>query len=112
MENFNFENRINITQIVEETMQIRQEIGRVVMGQQDLVDMLLVSLLADGHVLLEGVPGVAKTLTAKLLAQTIDTGFSRLQFTPDLMPSDVVGTNLFNPQQIKFEFKEKSTQAQ
>lgn len=105
MENFNFENRINITQIVEETMQIRQEIGRVVMGQQDLVDMLLVSLLADGHVLLEGVPGVAKTLTAKLLAQTIDTGFSRLQFTPDLMPSDVVGTNLFNPQQIKFEFK-------
>jgi MoxR-like ATPase len=105
MEHLEFENRINLSQIVDEVMQIRQEIGRVVIGQEVLVDMLLVSLLADGHVLLEGVPGVAKTLTAKLLAHTIDTGFSRLQFTPDLMPSDVVGTNLFNPQQVKFEFK-------
>jgi MoxR-like ATPase len=105
MENINFENRIDIAQIVDNAMQIRHEIGKVVIGQHDLIDMLLVSLLADGHVLLEGVPGVAKTLTAKLLAQCVDTGFSRLQFTPDLMPSDVLGTNLFNPQQVKFEFK-------
>jgi MoxR-like ATPase len=105
MENIQFDNRINISQIVEEAMQIREEIGKVVIGQHDLIDMLLIALLANGHVLLEGVPGVAKTLTAKLLAQTVDTGFSRLQFTPDLMPSDVIGTNLFNPQKITFEFK-------
>jgi MoxR-like ATPase len=105
MENIQFDSRINISQIVEEAMQIRQEIGKVVIGQHNLIDMLLVSLLADGHVLLEGVPGVAKTLTAKLLSQTVDTGFSRLQFTPDLMPSDVLGTNLFNPQKIQFEFR-------
>jgi MoxR-like ATPase len=105
MEPLEFENRINITRIVDEVMQIKKEIGRIVIGQQHLVDMLLVSLLADGHLLLEGVPGVAKTLTAKLIAHTIDTGFCRLQFTPDLMPSDVLGTNLFNPQQVKFEFK-------
>jgi MoxR-like ATPase len=106
MENIEFNSRINIEQIVDEAMQIRVEIGKIVVGQHDLIDMLLVGILADGHILLEGVPGVAKTLTAKLLSQTVDTGFSRLQFTPDLMPSDVIGTNLFNPQKVTFEFKQ------
>ncbi len=105
MEPINFENRINLDQVTNTCMQIKQELSKVLVGQEGLVEMLLVSLLANGHVLLEGVPGVAKTLTAKLLAQSIDTQFSRIQFTPDLMPSDVLGTNLFNPQQLKFEFK-------
>jgi MoxR-like ATPase len=105
MENINFESKVNLDNISNYSMLIKQEIAKVIVGQYDLVDMLLVSLLANGHVLLEGVPGVAKTLTTKLLAHTIDTGFSRIQFTPDLMPSDVLGTNLFNPQQLKFEFK-------
>ena len=69
------------------------------------MDLLIVALLADGHVLIEGVPGVAKTITAKLLAKTIDTGFSRIQFTPDLMPSDVLGTSILNMKTSEFEFK-------
>jgi MoxR-like ATPase len=105
MEQFSFESRINTNDLVNQAMAIRHEIGKIIIGQHDLIDMLIVSLLAEGHVLLEGVPGVAKTLTTKLLAQAVDTNFSRIQFTPDLMPSDVIGTNLFNPQQVKFEFK-------
>lgn len=100
-----FENRIDIEQIHVAVQDIKREIGRVVVGQHQTVEMMLVALLANGHLLLEGVPGVAKTLTAKLLAKTIDVGFSRIQFTPDLMPSDVMGTNVFNPQTITFEFK-------
>lgn len=100
-----FENRIDIEQIHVAVQDIKREIGRVVVGQHQTVELMLVALLANGHLLLEGVPGVAKTLTAKLLAKTIDVGFSRIQFTPDLMPSDVMGTNVFNPQTITFEFK-------
>ena len=70
-----------------------------------MIDLLLIGLLCDGHILIEGVPGVAKTLTAKLLARIIDVDFSRLQFTPDLMPSDVVGTSVFNPKDGDFRFK-------
>ena len=70
-----------------------------------MVDLLITALLADGHVLIEGVPGVAKTLTTKLLAQVIDVDFSRIQFTPDLMPADVTGTSIFNPKTSDFEFK-------
>ncbi len=84
---------------------IRNEIGKVIVGQQNMVDLLITALLADGHVLIEGVPGVAKTLTTKLLAQVIDVGFSRIQFTPDLMPADVIGTSIFNPKTSNFEFK-------
>lgn len=84
---------------------IRNEIGKVIVGQQNMVDLLITALLADGHVLIEGVPGVAKTLTTKLLAQVIDVGFSRIQFTPDLMPADVIGTSIFNPKTSDFEFK-------
>ncbi|OUJ75665.1 magnesium chelatase [Hymenobacter crusticola] len=84
---------------------IRRELGKVIVGQQTLLDLLLTAILADGHVLLEGVPGVAKTLTAKLLARTLAIPFSRIQFTPDLMPSDVLGTSVFRPNQAEFEFR-------
>jgi MoxR-like ATPase len=84
---------------------IREEIARVVVGQHEMVDLIIAAMLADGHVLIEGVPGVAKTLTAKLAARCLDVGFSRIQFTPDLMPSDLVGTSVFNPQTVQFVFR-------
>ena len=84
--------------------QLKAEIGKVIIGQEQMIDLIIVAILAKGHVLLEGVPGIAKTLTAKLLAKTISTGFSRIQFTPDLMPSDVTGTTVFNIGNSKFEF--------
>ncbi len=86
--------------------EIKLEIRRIIVGQEALIDLLLVALLADGHVLIEGVPGIAKTLTAKLLARTIDVPFSRIQFTPDMMPSDVLGTSVFHPGTASFEFKQ------
>jgi MoxR-like ATPase len=85
--------------------QVQDHIHEVIVGQHGMIEQLLAGLLADGHILIEGVPGVAKTLTAKLLAKLIDTRFSRLQFTPDLMPSDVLGTSVFNPQTSAFQFK-------
>jgi MoxR-like ATPase len=84
---------------------VRAEIGKVIVGQEELLDMMLTALFAGGHVLLEGVPGIAKTLSAKLLSQTIAAGFSRIQFTPDLMPADVVGTPVFNMKTSEFKFK-------
>ncbi|HEU4717077.1 MAG TPA: MoxR family ATPase [Bacteroidia bacterium] len=84
---------------------IRAEIGKIIVGQERTVDLLIAALLSDGHVLIEGVPGVAKTLTAKLLARTVSVKFSRIQFTPDLMPSDVIGTSVFNLKTNEFEFK-------
>jgi len=85
--------------------QVKDQIHRVIVGQDAMVEQLLAGLLADGHMLIEGVPGVAKTLTSKLLAKIINTRFSRIQFTPDLMPSDVLGTSVFNPQTSTFQFK-------
>lgn len=84
---------------------VRLEIDKVIIGQQKMVNLMLTGLLCDGHILVEGVPGVAKTLAAKLVARIIDVGFSRLQFTPDMMPSDVIGTAIFNPGQGSFVFK-------
>lgn len=84
---------------------IKREIAKVIVGQENMIHLLMVALLADGHVLIEGVPGVAKTLTAKLLARCLDVPFSRIQFTPDLMPSDVIGTSVFNPQTTNFSFR-------
>jgi len=84
---------------------LRNEIGRVIVGQKELVDRLLVALLADGHVLLEGVPGLAKTLTLKSLADAIDTGFQRIQFTPDMLPADIVGTEIYRPGSTDFVVK-------
>jgi MoxR-like ATPase len=89
----------------EAVMQIKAEIGKVIVGQEEMIELLIAAILADGHVLIEGVPGVAKTLSAKLLARCIDVPFSRIQFTPDLMPSDVLGTSVFNPQTATFTFK-------
>ena len=84
---------------------IKAEIGKIIIGQEKNLNLILVALLSEGHILLEGVPGVAKTLTANLIAKTIDTNFGRIQFTPDLMPSDVTGTSIFNYKTSEFEFK-------
>jgi MoxR-like ATPase len=105
MEENLFEQRIDISTLNNAVVNIRNEISKVIVGQHKMVDLLLIALLCDGHVLIEGVPGVAKTLTAKLLAKIISTNFSRIQFTPDLMPSDVLGTSVFNPKVAEFEFK-------
>ncbi len=100
-----FENRIDLSHLHSLVAQIRQEAKKVIVGQDKMIDLLLTALLADGHVLIEGMPGVAKTLTAKLIAKIVSVGFSRLQFTPDLMPSDVLGTSVFNSKTTEFEFK-------
>ena len=100
----NFESRIDLQDLNEAISAIKSEIGKIIVGQHQTIELLLTAILADGHVLVEGVPGVAKTLTAKLLAKTINTEFSRIQFTPDLMPSDVLGTSVFNPKLANFEF--------
>ncbi|SJZ46817.1 MoxR-like ATPase [Chitinophaga eiseniae] len=100
-----FQPRTDFTTLHEGVEAIRAQIGQVIVGQHQMVDLLIAGLLTQGHVLIEGVPGVAKTLTAKLLAQCIDADFSRIQFTPDLMPADVLGTSVFNPQTREFEYK-------
>lgn len=105
MEDQLFENRIDLTALNESVKKIREEISKIIVGQQEMIDLLITAILADGHTLIEGVPGVAKTLTAKLLSRVIDVKFSRIQFTPDLMPSDVLGTSVFNMKQSEFEFK-------
>src|SRR5919205_1294181 len=84
---------------------VRDQIGHVVVGQKYLVDRLLLGLLANGHILLEGVPGLAKTLTVKTMAACIQTGFQRLQFTPDLLPADLIGTLIYNPRTGEFTTK-------
>ena len=104
-ENVNFQSRINLEPLQESIAQIRQELATVIVGQTKMIDQMLVAILANGHILLEGVPGVAKTITAKLLAKTMDIGFSRIQFTPDLMPSDILGTSIFDLKKSEFEFK-------
>ena len=100
-----FKSRIDLGQLQTSVTQIKSELGRVIIGQQDMIELLIISILANGHSLIEGVPGVAKTVTAKLLAKTMDVGFSRIQFTPDLMPSDILGTSIFNVKTSEFEFK-------
>lgn len=100
-----FEQRTDLTQLNEAVQNVRQQIKRIIVGQDEMVKLILTALLADGHVLIEGVPGVAKTLTAKLVARSLAVGFSRIQFTPDLMPSDVLGTPVFNPKEGTFDFK-------
>lgn len=105
MEEQLFQPRTDLTALNEAVLAIRREIKKVIVGQDEMVKLILAALLADGHVLIEGVPGVAKTLTAKLVARSISAGFSRIQFTPDLMPSDVLGTPVFNPKEAVFEFK-------
>src|ERR1044072_3259025 len=91
--------------LVQLAEQIQEQIAKVIVGQHAMTELLLAGLLADGHILIEGVPGVAKTLAAKLMAKLVKANFSRIQFTPDLMPSDVLGTSVFNPQAASFQFK-------
>jgi MoxR-like ATPase len=105
-EKLNFErNDSNLIWIAQKVNEIRMEIGKYIIGQDELVEMLLAGVFSNGHMLLEGVPGVAKTFSAKLLAQMLKIDFSRIQFTPDLMPSDVIGTSVFNMKDAQFVFK-------
>jgi MoxR-like ATPase len=105
MEEQIFGTRTDLTELSEAVLSVRQQIKKIIVGQDNMVKLIIAALLADGHVLIEGVPGVAKTLTAKLVAKSLDVQFSRIQFTPDLMPSDVLGTPVFNPNEGTFNFK-------
>lgn len=105
MEENVFQSRLDLKALSESVHNIREEIGKVIVGQEQMVNLIITAILADGHVLIEGVPGVAKTLTAKLVSKAISVKFSRIQFTPDLMPSDVLGTSVYNVKNSAFEFK-------
>src|SRR4051812_13604677 len=105
METLNTTNDLQLETLNQAVERIKATVHQVIVGQDQMIDLLITAILADGHVLIEGVPGVAKTLSAKLLAKCISAGFSRLQFTPDLMPSDVLGTNVYNFKTSEFEFR-------
>ena len=104
-EELKFENRIPLDGLKASVESLKEQLSKVIVGQENFVELLIVGLLSNGHVLIEGVPGVAKTITAKLFAKCLQTDFSRIQFTPDLMPSDVLGTSVFNMKTSEFEFK-------
>ncbi|MGB3774775.1 MAG: MoxR family ATPase [Leeuwenhoekiella sp.] len=104
-EEMDFKTRIPLEELHAGINDLKKELAKVIVGQHEFIELLVVALLADGHVLIEGVPGIAKTITAKLFARTLNTHFSRIQFTPDLMPSDVLGTSVLNMQTSTFEFK-------
>src|SRR6195952_4867677 len=106
MDEILFGERTPLQEFSETLKKLKDEIRKVIVGQEQMIELLIAGVLADGHVLIEGVPGVAKTLTAKLLSKSISTGFSRIQFTPDLMPSDVLGTSIFNPKESTFQFRQ------
>ena len=106
MEEQVFQNRVDLSGLQEAVQSIKREVNKIIVGQDDMIELLIAAILADGHVLIEGVPGVAKTLTAKLLSKTMTVGFSRIQFTPDLMPSDIIGTSIYNLKTSEFEFKQ------
>lgn len=100
-----FESRIDMSELQRSMNAVRAELKKVIVGQHKLIDYLLVAMLSDGHVLIEGVPGVAKTMAVKLLSKALDVKFSRIQFTPDLMPSDILGTSVFDLKKSEFEFR-------
>jgi len=104
MEN-NLQNRTDLTALKESVEIVKAEIRKIIVGQDKTIELLLASIFADGHVLIEGVPGIAKTLIAKILAKTISAEFSRIQFTPDLMPSDILGTSVYNMKTSEFDYK-------
>ena len=104
-EELKFENRIPLEGLRQSVESLKEQLSKVIVGQENFVELLIVGMLSNGHVLIEGVPGVAKTVTAKLFAKCLETDFSRIQFTPDLMPSDVLGTSVFNMKTSEFEFK-------
>lgn len=105
MEEEVFSPRTDLSQLNQSVTEIKTALAKVVVGQHEMITLLIAGILANGHVLIEGVPGVAKTLTAKLIAKCINAGFSRIQFTPDLMPSDVLGTSVFDLKESSFGFK-------
>jgi len=96
---------VNISGIQQKVDLLYEECSKIIVGQKELLELILTCILADGHILLEGVPGIAKTLAAKTVAKTINTEFSRIQFTPDLMPADIIGTSIFNMKKAEFVFK-------
>lgn len=100
-----FENRIDLTGLAAKISKLKEEAEKALIGQSEMLDLMLTAMFAGGHVLIEGVPGIAKTLSAKLLAKLVDADFKRIQFTPDLMPSDVLGTSVFNPKSASFDYK-------
>ena len=100
-----FAGTLNLSGLQDDLQKVRNEMKKYLIGQHELVDLMLVATLSEGHILLEGVPGIAKTLAAKLMAHTIDADFSRIQFTPDLMPSDIIGTSVFNMKTSAFTFQ-------
>lgn len=104
MEQEEFNKRTDLSDVMASADNLRKEIGKVIVGQNEMIDLLLISILANGHALIEGVPGVAKTLTAKLMSKIIDVEYNRIQFTPDLMPSDVIGTTVYYMHNNTFEF--------
>lgn len=106
MEELNDKQRTDLEEFCAKIQLLRDRISKIIVGQTKAVDLLLTAILADGHVLIEGVPGVAKTLLARLLSRLVDARFSRIQFTPDLMPSDVLGTTVFNMKTSEFDFHE------
>ena len=100
-----FNKSIPLKELETAVEQLKSQLSKVIVGQEEFIELLIIALLSNGHVLIEGVPGVAKTLTAKLFAKSLKTDFSRIQFTPDLMPSDVLGTSVFNKDSTNFEFR-------
>ena len=100
-----FKSRLDLQPLQDSVADIKREIGKFIVGQNEMIELLIISILTNGHSLIEGVPGVAKTITAKLIAKTLDVDFSRIQFTPDLMPSDILGTSIFNVKTSEFEYK-------
>lgn len=96
---------IDFTETNDIIERIKKECRKLLVGQSELIDLMVTCILCDGHILLEGVPGIAKTLSAKVLAKTINADFSRIQFTPDLMPADIIGTSVFNMKESVFSFK-------
>lgn len=100
-----FETRTDLTRLSEAVEAIRSQMGTIIVGQHHMIDLMVAALLSDGHLLIEGVPGVAKTLSAKLMAHSLQIPFSRIQFTPDLMPGDVLGTSVFSPKDTDFHFR-------
>ena len=99
-----FESRIDLSKLQQKVAAIHKEMSRLIVGQKSMIDLMITAMLCKGHILIEGVPGIAKTLAAKLLAKCTSAEFSRIQFTPDLMPSDVLGTSVFNMKSSEFVF--------
>jgi MoxR-like ATPase len=96
---------VGLNRLAEASERLQEQIGRVIIGQQEVVQQALCALLADGHLLVEGVPGIAKTLLVRVLAQTLGLEFRRVQFTPDLMPSDLIGTTIFDTRTGEFRVR-------